>query len=217
MKNGRLFVVLGVGLGLLLAPCNGQTLGGGGRGGAPGATWTVRSWGVSFSGIAYGNGTFVTVGDKGIILTSRNGMAWAPRTSGTDSFLRSVTYGNGLFVAVGWNGTILTSPDGVTWIERDSRTNAALNGVTYGNGTFVAVGFAGFGGTVLTSPDGVNWTRQNSRTTSPLSASPTETVPLWRWGIRVSSLPPRMEWPGPRRLRGRTATSKASPTGTAPS
>ncbi len=37
-------------------------------------------------------------------------MAWAPWTSGTDSFLRSVTYGNGLFVAVGWNGTILTSP-----------------------------------------------------------------------------------------------------------
>ncbi len=32
MKNGRLFVVLGIGLGLLLAPCNGQTLGGGGGG-----------------------------------------------------------------------------------------------------------------------------------------------------------------------------------------
>jgi hypothetical protein len=39
-----------------------------------------RLWGV-----AYGNGLFVAVGEDGTILTSRDGVSWTARASGTDN------------------------------------------------------------------------------------------------------------------------------------
>jgi hypothetical protein len=113
MKNLRL-----CGVGLLVA-CNingGGSGGGGGSGSAPGTTWTRRTPEFSLlkfsllTGVAYGNNTFVAVGDDGTILTSPDGVSWTARTSETGYGLYGVTYGNGTFVAVGWYGTILTSP-----------------------------------------------------------------------------------------------------------
>jgi hypothetical protein len=104
--------------------------------------------------VAYGNGTFVAVGNGGTILTSPDGVSWTQRTSGTSNSLSGVTYRNGTFVAVGLGGTILTSPDGVTWTQRTSGTRNWLSGVTYGNGPSWRWG----DGPILTSPDGVNWT-----------------------------------------------------------
>ena len=141
--------------------------GGGGGGSGAGTTWTVRVPGFSgLDGVAYGNDTFVAVGEDGAILTSPDGVNWTQRTSGTSNRLRGVTYGNGLFVAVGEDGTILTSPDGATWTQRTLETNDDFIGVTYGNGTFVAVG----DGAILTSPDGVNWTQRTSETSDDLYA-----------------------------------------------
>jgi hypothetical protein len=79
-------------------------------GGGAGTTWTLPNLGDSLEGVAYGNGLFVAVGDGGTILTSRDGVSWTRRTSGTSNQLEGVAYGNGTFVAVGWYGTILTSP-----------------------------------------------------------------------------------------------------------
>jgi hypothetical protein len=90
--------------------------------------------------VAYGNGTFVAVGDCGTIITSPDGATWTNRSFPTDKFLYGVCYGNGVFVAVGEAGTVLTSPGGATWTSRTSGTSQSLNGVCYGNGTFVAVG-----------------------------------------------------------------------------
>ncbi len=123
--------------------------------------WHLRNplpQGSSLSGVTYGNGTFVAVGDTGTILTSSDGVTWTTRTSGTTNYLDGVTYGNGTFVAVGDTGTILTSSDGVTWTARTSGTSNYLAGVTYGNGTFVVVGAI----SILTSPDGVTWTARTS-------------------------------------------------------
>jgi hypothetical protein len=61
-----------------LAACNingggtgGGSGGGGGSGSGVGTTWTRRTWqGNYLSGVAYGNGTFVAVGENGTILTS---------------------------------------------------------------------------------------------------------------------------------------------------
>ncbi|KOX88937.1 hypothetical protein BVI061214_02360 [Thermus aquaticus] len=120
-----------------------------GSGSGAGTTWTLRNPGNTLFGVTYGKGLFVAVGAKGTILTSRDGVSWTLRNSGTSRDLFGVAYGNGRFVVVGEDGTILTSPDGVSWTARTSGTSKLLNGVTYGNGTFVAVGDYG---TILTSP-----------------------------------------------------------------
>jgi len=101
-----------------------------------GVAWTHRPQPeilpVSLYGIAYGNGTFVAVGngpaaDRGVILTSPNGVTWVSRTSPSIAAnfvsLEDVAFGNGEFVAVGYNGLdsfayIISSPDGITWTQR---------------------------------------------------------------------------------------------------
>jgi hypothetical protein len=111
--------------------------------------------GRRLNAVTYANGIFVAVGVQGTILSSADGITWAPRTSGTSMELNRVTYGNGLFVAVGNHGTILISPDGGTWTPRTaySGTTEDINAIAYGNGIFVALGDS----TVLTSPDGYTW------------------------------------------------------------
>jgi hypothetical protein len=121
------------------------------------------------SGVAYGSGTFVAVGQDaansvGTILTSPDGITWT-RTSPTSNALYGVTYANGIFVAVGYEATILTSTDGITWASRASPTSASLYGAAYGNGTFVVVGD---GETILSSSDGVTWTVRTSPTSNAL-------------------------------------------------
>ncbi len=116
---------------------------------------------VRLRGVGEGYGHFVAVGDGGRILTSPNGMNWAPRASGTLNGLAGVAWSGEQFAAVGDGGTILTSPDIVTWKARTSGTTANLLAVTWGRDQFVAVGYPG---TILTSPDGVTWTTRASET-----------------------------------------------------
>jgi len=126
-----------------------------------GKNWVLASSGEFYAlrGVAYGNGTFVAIGDYGSVLTSPDGVNWTIR--GTKSFyqLKGITYGNGTFVAVGDYGSVLTSPDGVNWIDRVAGTIASLRAVTYGDGLFVAVGT---GGAIVTSFDGIDWSARTS-------------------------------------------------------
>jgi hypothetical protein len=127
--------------------------------------WTALPQENALYGLAYGNGTFVAVGDLGTILSSSDGITWFPRSvSGTDLWLKSVAYGNGSFVAVGDFGAVLTSTDGITWITRVEPTvdppGSSLSFVVYGNGLFVAVGW----NLILTSPDGISWTDRSPGT-----------------------------------------------------
>jgi hypothetical protein len=120
-------------------------------------TWTERTPGTTsyLRAIAYGDGTFVAIGDT--VLTSPDGVTWTDRSSSkTDADLTAIACGEGTFVAVGGGGAVLTSPDGVTWTERSSGTDDYLTAIAYGDGTFVAIGR--WGGTILISTDGVTWT-----------------------------------------------------------
>jgi hypothetical protein len=85
------------------------------------------------SAIAYGNGQFVAVGDKGTIVTSADGANWTQRKSGTEKWLLHIAYGNGQFVACNIN-TLVTSPDGVNWTLHQCCGGVGLG---YGNGLFV--------------------------------------------------------------------------------
>ncbi len=97
-------------------------------------------------GIAYGNNTFVAVGEA--VLASSDGIAWMKRDPGTNHRFSDVAYGNGTFAAVGENGAIFTSPDGSVWTRRDSGSPLDLFTIAHGGGRFVA---AGQGGTLLQS------------------------------------------------------------------
>ncbi|MCS5644074.1 MAG: hypothetical protein NZ807_12550, partial [Dehalococcoidia bacterium] len=140
-----------------------------------GTSWSSEDAGLSgmegIKGIAYGNDTFVAVGEYGVILTSSDGSTWTQRNSSNQHKLNGITFGNNTFVAVGETGTILTSTNGTSW-EDNSRdafgncwfpdcssvTYGGINGVTFGNGTFVVVAN---NGVLLTSSDGTSWERRS--------------------------------------------------------
>ncbi len=150
--NGR-FVAVGEG-GTILSSTNG-------------VNWTAHRLrtAVPISGIAFGNGLFVAVGD-GNVLTSIDGVEWTPRVARVDLLLSSVAFGNGRFVVAGLD-TILTSTDGLTWTEANLTFNVAreFRDVTFGGGLFVAVGQGyGYYPAIWTSVDGVQW--------SPISDGP---------------------------------------------
>jgi hypothetical protein len=129
-----------------------------------GIAWTRRTPYVyaQLQGIAYGNGSFVTMGvwadDRGLsyqgVQTSRDGVSWTGVGAPTGAPLRSIAFGSGQFVMVGDNGLIFTSSDGVTWTQRNAQTAANFQDIGFVNGWFVAVGSAG---TIIRSQDAVQW------------------------------------------------------------
>jgi hypothetical protein len=121
-----------------------------------------------FSGICFGNGLFVAVGEQGKILTSRDGQSWMPQSSGVSNDLTSVTYGKpgfgpGKFVALGNRSWVLTSSDGTNW-ARQMFISAQLNEVSYSSDwdLFVAVAtqFYTNDPNAFISFDGTNWDEQ---------------------------------------------------------
>ncbi|MGG0824966.1 hypothetical protein ABE099_19040, partial [Paenibacillus turicensis] len=120
------------------------------------------------SGIAYGNGTYVSVGYYGAIIKSTNGKDWVNVKTKADvnytgvsnpSFFgfNSVAYGNGLFVAVGGDGVLLTSPDGVNWTQQISGTTEQLSKAYFSTFQGISAFYIATKGKYLTSQDGVNW------------------------------------------------------------
>jgi hypothetical protein len=121
--------------------------------------WVSRPSGTAsnLNSVAYGNNTFVAVGDAVTILSSPNGMTWTKRVNGGGpKGFTGVAYGNNRFIALG-EGNIATSADGVTWTT--SALQQPLVTISYGAGTFVALDVFG---DVATSPDGSVWTGQNT-------------------------------------------------------
>jgi hypothetical protein len=135
------------------------------------ATAPVRAW----NAVAYGNGTFVVVGDvtdasdQQNLITSTDGVNWTARSTGApgDTWT-TIAYGNGSFVAVGYPTTSLTavilrSPDGASWTSVPGGWTAAYNKIAFGNDVFVLTGtqISSGGGTAyhdfFRSLDGVGW------------------------------------------------------------
>lgn len=111
-------------------------------------------------GLAFGNNTFVAVGNSGAVASSPDGSSWSTTNVPGGDMLKSVAYLNGQFIAVGdaadpvADSPILTSADGQSWTNRTSGTSTSLTGVAYGGGEYLAVGF----NVALSSVDGVDWT-----------------------------------------------------------
>lgn len=119
---------------------------------APWTSWTIKSSGTykTLKSIAFGNKTFVAVGESGTVLTSKNGVTWDVKTLPALTWLNGVAFGNGRFVSVGDysnNARIYTSKDnGASWsltLPAAYFTPSNLYSVSYGNGRFVAAGMDG--------------------------------------------------------------------------
>lgn len=130
-------------------------------------TWTqdYSSGSTYLFGVAYGNNTFVAVGDNNTILIyseESQSLGWQKVAIPEQADIFGVTFANGKFVAVGSRGVILTSTNGKTW-DSTTSPDGDFFGVSYGSGNFVAVGDSG---QIITSSDNANnWTNVQTNST----------------------------------------------------
>jgi hypothetical protein len=117
------------------------------------------------NGVAYGNNTWMVVGNdgtNGYLATSYdNGRSWV----GTDlsaftSTAYCVAYGNGIWV-IGCDGgagpSILYSTDGTNFSDSGAGFFSQTRGVAYGNGIFIATGTPNYPYPIVYSTDGMHW------------------------------------------------------------
>ena len=100
-----------------------------------GASWAPAApGGLGLRAVAFGGGTFVVVGELGLIATSPDTRLWSGASSplGKAASFYSVAYGAGRFVAVGSPRQVLTSADGATWTAGSSGVDEQLVAITYG-------------------------------------------------------------------------------------
>lgn len=127
--------------------------------------------------IAFGDGKFVGVGDRGRRAASPDGRNWsdAPDVKAIDTLV-DVAFGNGIFVGVGLNGLRMSTRDGITWTSPQRGDEGEhLNSIMWAGDRFVAVGL----GATFFSPDGEHWTRQDNHD-GPLTAT-------WGNGVFIGS------------------------------
>ncbi len=130
----------------------------GGQYSANGSEWFAALFSSpAGSDVAYGNGTFVSVGPGGFggkLAISNDGDNWRELADPTTNAVSGVAFGNGRFVAVGESGAVIVSTNALDWRKTWSGTGLFLHRVGYGNGKFVA---AGESGAIRVSNDGLSW------------------------------------------------------------
>jgi CBS domain-containing protein len=153
LPSGAAYAGVVVGNGTLVAVGQrGTVLAGPARGGV----FTIRPSGTEkdLKAVAFGGNRFVAVGAAGTVVSSLDGVAWAPAASGTDQDLGAVAFGNGRFVAVSRDGAVLTSTDGQTWTKGELPPSPGkVGGLAFGAGLFVVVDEAGRLAGVITLGD----------------------------------------------------------------
>ena len=107
-----------------------------------------------WNAIAYGNGIYVVVGNKGSIAYSSDGTNWTMITVGKEN-IYDVKFLNGRFAAVFWGSTVGYSTDGINWTTHKSDVPIGTNGINWANGRYVTVGESA---TISYSSNGINWT-----------------------------------------------------------
>jgi hypothetical protein len=117
-----------------------------------GSTWQLVSQDAPlafFSALGAANGRFVAVGSypsgffgesqNVAVLSSTNGVDWAPVLFGPSGTLTGVAYGNRRWLAAGYGGGVFVSRDGVAWSDCSSPvTLRHFTGLVFGRGRFVA-------------------------------------------------------------------------------
>ncbi len=112
--------------------------------------YTMTNIGAAAHLVAYGNGYFVAIGDKGIY-TSSEGTAWSGPAPFLTMDLRAMVFGQGHFTVISPEH-VYTSVDGASWLD------TAVKGLfvyhaAFGHGTYVAFDVT----RVRRSTDGLVW------------------------------------------------------------
>ena len=102
---------------------------------------------------AYGNGTYVAVGNGGTIAFSPDGQNWTRLFERGNQAVRDLVYGNGRYVMI-TQDRIWTSFNGEAWMKLESIQGEQFSDVIWANGTFV---IADQGGALLASSNGTDW------------------------------------------------------------
>ena len=95
---------------------------------------------ASLNAIAFGDGSYVTVGNYGTMYISTDALSWIQVDIDADT-LYDVAYGNNRFVVIGYRDSCISIDNGFTW---DCQNRDKLfHGIAYGNGFYIVVGNAG--------------------------------------------------------------------------
>ncbi len=115
-----------------------------------------------FFDVAYGNGTWVTVGEwASCAISTDNGATWVGQSMGVGTtHYHGLVFdeSSGLFIAIASNGypsQIRTSPDGITWTARSTQNDVEWWSIDAMNGRIAAVGYQSQFACI--SDDGVNF------------------------------------------------------------
>ena len=162
---------------------------------ADGVTWSDY---LGISGrhilrrVAWGNGLFVGVGDRGRRSTSKDGKQWvdSPEAKAVDTLV-DVTYGAGKFVGVGLHGLRMATEDGLKWPHRfPGEEGEHINSVLWTGDRFVAVGQ----GATYFSPDGLDWTRKENKDAPLIAAYGAGVFVGTQWKGRLLLSKDAIEW-----------------------
>ena len=124
---------------------------------------------VNGGGAAFGNGTFVTVGNQQYYInTSTDGVNWNSNSVSSNFAADHLAYGNGKFLMVGLSGSgtkrqaCAYSTTGTSWTLRAgiaAGSTASLNCLSFCNGKFFA---AYSGNQYYYTTDGIAWTLKST-------------------------------------------------------
>lgn len=92
------------------------------------------------TGLAFGGGAFVAIGDQGRILYSTNGLNWQSAYNSDGTGWNRVRYLNSNWVAVGDAGRIAVSVDGINWTIKFAGVLNDLNDIATMKGYYLIVG-----------------------------------------------------------------------------
>jgi len=75
---------------------------------------------LCLNSVIWGRDKFIVVGQKGLILESKDGLEWSVLSNYTIAGLNQVIWDGKQFISVGDNDTIVNSTDGVKWVATKS-------------------------------------------------------------------------------------------------
>lgn len=142
--------------------------------------------------VAWGDGLFVGVGDRGRRAASKDGRDWkdAPATKAADTLV-DVAFGAGRFVGVGLHGLRSVTEDGLAWLHRfPGEEGEHINSVVWTGDRFVAVGQ----GATYFSADGLDWKRRENKDAPLIATFGAGVFAGTNWKGRILRSTDAVEW-----------------------